>query len=194
MNSHFMSSFLFFHLVNTFHMRFSECSFSLRQSFVKPSLLPRDVSHPIQCLFGQSPYDWNELVFENLELNSRENLLCILASVLQILPLRVLLSFSDSESLDSMCQGNTVCQSEILDSTFFCVRTQRQVSPRLLGNEMNLTQSSLCRSDKLVIGVHLLLSPVSAVVTTAGHEVALRLSPIPEVGSQCFPLYRRSSL
>ena len=37
----------------------------------------------------------------------------------------------------------------ILDSTFFCVRTVRQVSPNFLGSEMKLTQSFLCRNDKL---------------------------------------------
>ena len=56
-----------------------------------------------------------------------------------------------------------LCRSEMLDSTFFCVRTQLQVSLHLLGSEMSLTQSSLCRSEKLVVGLHLLLSPVGTV-------------------------------
>ena len=37
----------------------------------------------------------------------------------------------------------------ILDSTFFCVRTLRQVSPNSLGSEMKLTLSFFCRNDKL---------------------------------------------
>ena len=51
-----------------------------------------------------------------------------------------------------------LCRNEILDSAIFCVRTQLQVSPRLLGNAMSLTQSFLCRSEKLVVGLLLLLS------------------------------------
>ena len=54
--------------------------------------------------------------------------------------------------------------SEILDSTFSCVRRQLQISSHLFGNETNLTQGFFCRSDKLVIGLHLLLFPVSTVV------------------------------
>ena len=50
-----------------------------------------------------------------------------------------------------------------------------------LGNEMNLTQSFLCRRDKLVIGLHLLLSPVSTVVKPAYSVFALRQNPIQEV-------------
>ena len=60
-----------------------------------------------------------------------------------------------------------LCRGEILDSTFTCVRTELQVSPRLLGNVKNLTLSFLCRSCKLVVGLHLLLSLVGTVLKRA---------------------------
>ena len=43
----------------------------------------------IQDWCGQSPYDWNEFVFEVHEWNSQERLLYILVSTLPMLPLRV---------------------------------------------------------------------------------------------------------
>ena len=93
-----------------------------------------------------------------------------------------LVSFSESESLDkasfSPWTARCLCWSVIIDWTFFCARTQLQVSPHLLGNEMNLTQSFLCRSDRLVIGLHLLLSPVSKVVKPACSVFAHRPNPI----------------
>ena len=51
-----------------------------------------------------------------------------------------------------------LCRGEIIDSTFSCVRTELQVSPRLLGNGKNWTLTFLCRSGELVVGLHLLLS------------------------------------
>ena len=65
-----------------------------------------------------------------------------------------------------------------IDSTFSCVRTLRQVSLHFLGSEMNLTLSFLRRNDKLVIGRHLLLSPVSTVVKPAYSVFAYHPNPI----------------
>ena len=67
-----------------------------------------------------------------------------------------------------------------LDSTF-CVRTLRQVSLLFLGNEMNLSLSFLKQSDTLVIGRHLLLSPVSTAVKPA-YSVFLNPNSIQEGG------------
>ena len=49
---------------------------------------------------------------------------------------------------------------------------------------MNWTSSFLIQSDKLAIVLHLLLAPVGTVVKPAEHEVAHRLSPIPERGRE----------
>ena len=67
-----------------------------------------------------------------------------------------------------------------LDSTIFCVRTTRQVSLHCFGNEMNWILSFLVESDKLVIGEHLFLSPVSTAVETAYSEFDRRPNPIQE--------------
>ena len=50
-NSHFLSSFQFFHLVNAFDMRFSKCSFSLWWFFVESGLLPS------RCFYIRDWYD-----------------------------------------------------------------------------------------------------------------------------------------
>ena len=80
-----------------------------------------------------------------------------------------------------------------LDSTFFCVRTTRQVSLHFDGSEMNWTLRFLVKNDKLVIGQHLLLSPVSRVVKPAEHEFAHRPSPSPEAVSQCSQMFHKST-
>ena len=142
-------------------------------------------------------------------------MLCILASILQILPLRVGDLFALQEFISyhfpiqrvwimlhfllellDVPREYCLCRSEILDSTFLCVRTLRLVSLHFLGSEMSLTLSFFCRSDKLVLGLHLLLSPVSTAVKPAEHEVAHRLSliPIPGAVSRCFPQNRMSTL
>ena len=74
-------------------------------------------------------------------------------------------------------------RNEILDSTFFCVRTQLQVSPRFLGNVMSLTQSFPCGSDKLVVDLHMLLSSVGTMVKPAYPLFAHRPNPIQEGSS-----------
>ena len=51
--------------------------------------------------------------------------------------------------------------------------------------EMTWTSSFLVQSDKLVIVLHLLLSPAGAVVKSAEHEVVRHRSPVP-VTSRCF--------
>ena len=71
---------------------------------------------------------------------------------------RVWIGFHFLLDLLDVLREYRLCRSEILDSTFFCVRTLRHVSLHFLGSEMNLTLSFLSRSDKLVVGLHLLLS------------------------------------
>ena len=66
-----------------------------------------------------------------------------------------------------------------LDSTFFCVRTLRQVSLHLL-----LTLSS----DKLLVGPHLLLSPVCTVVKPAYSVFTHHPNPIQDGEWQCSQL------
>ena len=80
-----------------------------------------------------------------------------------------------------------------LDYIFFCVRTVRQVSLHFLGSEMNWTLSFLRKSDQLVVGLHLLLSPVSTVVKPAYSVFAHHPSPIQEGESQCSPLNLKST-
>ena len=142
-------------------------------------------------------------VFEVHEWHNLPSLLCILASVLQILHLRATVLFALQELM--LChfpkkrvwimlhfllepldvpREYHLCRNEIIDSTFFCVRTQLQVSPRLLGNVMILTQSFPCRSDKLMVGLHLLLFPVGTVVKPADLLFAHRPHPIQEGESQ----------
>ena len=60
-----------------------------------------------------------------------------------------------------------LCWCETLDSTFFCGKAGQLVSPRLPGTLTSLTRSSLCWSDKLVVGLHLLFSPAGTVVKPA---------------------------
>ena len=63
---------------------------------------------------------------------------------------------------------NLLSRKVLLDSTSFCLKTAQRVSPYspslrvspyFLESERNLTLSLLGKSDKLVIGQHLLLSP-----------------------------------
>ena len=70
-----------------------------------------------------------------------------------------------------------LCRNDILDSTFFCVRTGLPA----LAHVMSLTQS--CRSDKLEVGLHLLLSPVGTAVKPAHRLFAHRPNPIQEGSS-----------
>ena len=51
-----------------------------------------------------------------------------------------------------------LCREMLLDSTFLCVKTQLQVSLRMLGNVTNLTQSFLWRCNDFVVRLRLLLS------------------------------------
>ena len=81
-----------------------------------------------------------------------------------------------------------LCRNVTLDSTFFCVRTLLQVSLQLFRSEMNLTLSFLSGSNKLVIGRHLPLSPVSTPVKPAYPVIAHHSNPIQEGESQCFQL------
>ena len=59
---------------------------------------------------------------------------------------------------------------------------------------MNLTPSFLLQSDKLVIGLHLLLSPARTVLKPAEHEFAHHPNPIQEEASQCYEQNRKSKL
>ena len=117
----------------------------------------------IQDWYGQTPYDWNEFVFEVHEQNSQESPLYILASILPLfasaisfvlqepvsqhfpiqrvwIKLHLLLELLDVSRKDLLCRNVT------LDSTFFCARTLLQVSLHLFGSEMNLTLSFSLRS------------------------------------------------
>ena len=85
------------------------------------------------------------------------------------------------------------CRKVLLGSTSFCLKTAQRVSPYspllrvspyFLESEMNLTQNFLLRSDKLVIGQHLLLSPVNTVVKRAWSVLAHRPNPIQECFQQ----------
>ena len=79
----------------------------------------------------------------------------------------------------ALLRGNAVSVGKCL-SAFFCVRTLRQVSLHILGSEMNWTLSFIGESDKLVIGRHLLLSPVSTAVKPACSVFAHRPNPTQE--------------
>ena len=68
-----------------------------------------------------------------------------------------------------------------------------RVSLHFHGNEMNLTLSFLGKSDKLVIGQHLLLSPLSTVVKPACSEFDHRPNPIQAAVSQCSMMYHKST-
>ena len=153
--------FQFFHLVHTSHMSLSECSFPLRQFFVKSGLLSsRDVFISLVRMVNVQTTGMNLSLklsrVETVEKICSAFLLqyfrpCLCESVISLLfkklischlPLQrvwVVLHFL-LELLD-VSREYRLCRSEILDSTLFCVRTQLQDSPRLLGNEMNLTQS-----------------------------------------------------
>ena len=157
----------------------------------------------------QSPYDWTEFVFQFI----RQNLLGILASLFQLLPLTAtvslafsrnnLVSFFDSGSLDnasifsfscSKSQGNVFSLGgEILDTTSLCVRIEPQVSPRLFGNAISSTLSFLCGSDKLVVGLHQLLSLVSTVIKPACLSFADHPNRIQERKQLCFQLNHKST-
>ena len=89
---------------------------------------------------------------------------------------------------------NLLYRKTFLDSTYFRLKTTRQVSLYLSDLEMNWTSSFLVQSDKLAIVLHLLLAPVGTVVMPAEHEVAHRLSPSQGAVSRCFPQNRRSTL
>ena len=80
-----------------------------------------------------------------------------------------------------------------LDSTYFGLKTMRQVSLCISDLEMNWTSSFLVQSDKLAIVLHLLLASVGTAVKPAEHEVVRRLSPILGA-SRCFPLSHRLTL
>ena len=69
-----------------------------------------------------------------------------------------------------------------LDSTYFGLKTMRQVSLCLSDLDMTWTSSFLIHSEKLAIVLHLLLAPVGIVVKPAEHEVVRRPSPIPAGG------------
>ena len=62
---------------------------------------------------------------------------------------------------------NPLYRKMCLDSTFFGLKTMRQVSLYLSDLEMNWTSSFLVQSDKLAIVLHLLLAPVGTVVKPA---------------------------
>ena len=86
---------------------------------------------------------------------------------------------------------NLLFRKTFLDSTCFCLKPTRRVSPYLSDLEVNWTSSFLAQSDKLVIIPHLLLAPVGTVVRPAEHEFAHRLSPSPETVSRCSQQNRR---
>ena len=143
----------------------------------------------------------------------RENLLYILAFVLQILPLwphnlyflqQMISSIFRLENLNRGSLFLTICwcskersswSEVLLDSTFFCLKTAQRVSPYSpslrvspcsLESEMNLTLSFHLRSDTLVIGQYLLFSPVSAVVKSVWSVFAHRPNQIQEGGRDAF--------
>ena len=109
--------------MNTSNMSFSKCSFSLRQFFVKSGLLSSRFFISKFCIVNFQTIGMN-LSFKFTS-GSQESLLCIHASTLQILPLRVgdLFVFQepvsqhlpDSESLDnaSFSPWTARCAKEI---------------------------------------------------------------------------------
>ena len=178
-NSHFLSSLQFSHFMNTSDASFSKCFFSFSQFSTKPGKVRKVIFHMIGL---------------NLSLKFTNCTVCPpFSALLQMLPLRATDLFALQElilchssiqrvwkMLHSLLEPHRLCRSEILDSTFLCMRTQLQVSPRLLGNMMSLTQSFLCGSDKLVVSLHFLLSPVGTVVKPAYPFIADRPNPIQE--------------
>ena len=96
-------------------------------------------------------------------------------------------------SLNRLMRKCRLCRKMCLDSTFFHVRTLLQVSLHLFGSEMNWTLSFLDETDELVIGRHLLLSPVSTALKPAYSVFAHRPNPIQEGESQCSQLTHKST-
>ena len=111
----------------------------------------------------QIPNDWKNLSLKFTDCNIQESLLHILASILQILPLRVDVLFvlqepvSQHFPIQRICielhfllelldvpKKYLLCRNVIHGSAFFCLRTLLQVSLHFLGSETNLTLSLLC--------------------------------------------------
>ena len=140
-NSQFLSSFQFFHFMNTSILRFSKCSFSFRQFFMKSGLFSSG------CFVSKISMVNFHTIGLNLSLKFTTGTvsplwLCIPASVLQILPLRANGFFALQELISyhlpiqrvwivllfllevlDVPREYRLCRNEILDSTFFCVRT-----------------------------------------------------------------------
>ena len=92
---------------------------------------------------------------------------------------RIWWKFHYSQKLVDVSRKKPLNRKLCLDSTYFGLKTMRQVPLYLSGLAMNWTSSFLVHSDTLAIVLHLLLAPVGTVVKPAEHQVVRRLSPTP---------------
>ena len=197
-NSHFLSSLQFFHFMDTSDASCSKCFFSSNQFFMRLGLPSSRFLIPIFPLSNSKRLEWACLWNSRMDM-LRESTVhsCFKmsdfasASGWSLCSSRTILAASSgSENLNKVSsfpwtgwcpdENALFCRKVFLESAFLCVRRLRQVSMHLLGSEMNLLLSFLWRSDKLVIGRHLLLSPVSTVVKPACSVFAHRPHPTQE--------------
>ena len=145
--------------------------------------------------------DWSELVFAIHECKCYENQPYILALrfqnvllVVDLFVLQELLSqllpdqrtwrkFHLFPELFDILKKCLLCQKVCLDSTLLVCQNTLAGSLHFLGSEMNWTLSFLWKSDKLVVGQHLLVSPPNAAVKPAYSVSGHRPNPTIQEGS-----------
>ena len=209
-NSHFLSSLQFFHFIDISNTSISKCFFSLSQLILRevgPCSL-RDSSFPQFTLSSSKRFEWacrwnsrmrvlrvstlhSCFKISDFSLLRVNDLFVVQGLISKVLPdQRTWIKFQLFLEPLHVPRKCSLCRKMHLDSTFFlCVRSLRQVSLHFHGNEMTWTLSFLRRSDKLVIGWHLLLSPWSAAMNPAYSELDNCPNPIQEGVSQCYLLY-----
>ena len=178
----------------------SKCFFSLSQFFAKSGLLssrffiPTNYAVHFQTIGMSLSLKFTNANVKSINFTSRFRILLLRVDDLLVLQGLVSQLLTDQRTrrkfhlfleLTHVLRKCLLCRKMFLDSAFFRVRTLRQLSLHFLGSETNWTLELLEKSDKLVVGQHLLLYPVSTAVKPACSVSDHRPSPIQDGESQC---------